>query len=1216
MVFRPNGTIAVRPRPDVGAEVDLGGGVRLRRDPEAYVLVDADGLVHLFERAPGGEERWILGAIADLSGNRIVLAYRGRDLVSITDSVGRIVHVRRDARGHIVAFDIDGGGGRAVRYRTYQYDAAGDLAAVYDGDGHAVRFAYDEHRLTRVAYAGGLRVHYRYDERGRCVETWCDYPEGVDPALANDVPEYLADGRTQAKGVLHCRFEYAEGYTEVINSLQVRRYEINPLGKVDKATNGRGVTTVAYDEHGHLRTYADENAASTTYHRDAGGRLVGTTDPTGATTRFAYNQRGNLEEVVDALGHFARYHYDAYSRLVETVDELGSVIRFDHDNRGQRVRATMPDGAETVFRYDAHGNLVELVEPHGKPRRLRYDEVGRVVSFVNEEGHATEFFYDGRGLLTTVRMPNGGVQRVEHDADGRPVRLCGADGGVYQLSWGGYGLVHEIRKPTGESVRFRYDRECNLVQVINERGEVHRLLRDVAGRVVGERTFDGRSYEYRLDNAGDLVGTRSGGGMTVEMTRDPCGRVTDRRYADETAERFEYDPLGRLIAAETEHVRCEFTYDARGRLLRETQTFDGRTHAVESDYSPAGHRTALRTSLCFAARFEPNVMGRPARVLLGGDAAVAFEWDALDSETARVLPAGGTVRSRFDVMGFLVERHVVTPGARAPAPQEPQWVGRLPPGTTFAVGYAYSPGGEVIAEHRADIGRRHLSYDPMGRILASLPAHAGAEAYAYDEAGAVYETSSGAPGRSYGPGGVLARRGTAEYVYDRDMRCVEQREPSTQSTTRYEWNARGMLAAVVRPDGTRVENVYDAFARRIAKRVMTPDGKAATTRFVWDRDVLVHEVKEPGAAGQTMSYRTYVHRTEGPHPLAHRDTVVVGDDRRDSEWVHYIQGQGEHPAVLVSGRGEVLADLRPTIWGHVEPSASARAETPLRYPGQYFDEETGLCYNRYRFYEPRIGRYVSPDPVGLLGGLDPFAYCHQQPFRFHDPLGLAPPVTTEVSGSAGSFRQDSGGQPGRIHPVVESAFPPRAPDNNGIYPGHRSGGIPPGQSPTACGEPRALSRYIEAWEGQHRRDPTTGQVRPLDPSNPSDHGDIQRCLQSIDGISSTQPRSDGTVGARAPCPNCSQLLANLHQQYGQPNPSVIRPGATSRDGTDSTNFSPPSMDWVRAQQAAIAAGRGRSGPQPPVTHTRGSDGSLTPSAVPAPTGPAYPPHSGYGTVYP
>ncbi|MGK3999380.1 RHS repeat-associated core domain-containing protein [Sorangium sp. So ce1024] len=319
--------------------------------------------------------------------------------------------------------------------------------------------------------------------------------------------------------------------------------------------------------------------------------------------------------------------------------------------------------------------------------------------------------------------------------------------------------------------------------------------------------------------------------------------------------------------------------------------------------------------------------------------------------------------------------------------------------------------------------------------------------------------------------------------------------------------------------------------------------------------------------------------------------------------------------MLVSGKGEILADLRPTIWGHVEPAASARAETPLRYPGQYFDEETGLCYNRYRFYDPRIGRYVSPDPVGLLGGLDPFAYCYQQPFRFHDPLGLAPPVTTEVSGSAGTFRQDSGGQPGRIHPVVESAFPPRAPDNNGIYPGHR-GGIPPGQSPTACGEPRALSRYIEAWEGQHRRDPTTGQVRPLDPSNPSDHGDIQRCLQSIDGISSTQPRSDGTVGARAPCPNCSQLLANLHQQYGQPNPSVIRPGATSRDGTDSTNFSTPSMDWVRAQQAAIAAGRGRSGPQPPITHTRATDGSLVPSAVPAPTGPAYPPHSGYGTVYP
>ncbi|MGK4007240.1 RHS repeat-associated core domain-containing protein [Sorangium sp. So ce1036] len=1029
------------------------------------------------------------------------------------------------------------------------------------------------------------------------------------------MPKYLADGRTPAKGVLHCRFEYADGYTEVVNSLQVRRYEFNTLGKATKATNGRGVATVAYDEHGHLTEYADENAASTIYRRDAGGRLTGMTDPAGATTSFTYNQRGNLEEVIDALGQSARYCYDTYSRLIETLDEYGSVIRFQYDNRGQRIRATTPDGAETVFRYDTHGNLVELIEPHGKPRSLRYDEVGRVVSFVNEEGHATEFFYDGRGLLTAVRMPNGGIQRVEHDADGRPVRIAGADGGVYQLSWGGYGVVHEVRKPTGESVRFRYDRECNLVQVINERGEVHRIMRDVAGRVVGECTFDGRRHDYRLDNAGNIVGIRSDDGMTVELTRDPCGRVIERKYADETADRFEYDPLGRLVLAETEEVCCEFTYDARGRLLKETQTFGGRAYAVEGEYSLAGRRTALRTSLCLAARFEPNAMGLPARVLLGGDVEVAFEWDALDSETARTLPEGGILRSRFDAMGFLAERHVIAPGARPVAPGEPQWVGRLPPRTTFSASYAYSLGGDLIAEHRADIGRRELTYDPMGRILASLTANGRAETYVYDHAGAVYETSTGAPARSYAAGGVLARHGTTEYLYDRNTRCIEKREASAGTIMRYEWNARGLLAAVVLADGTRMENVYDAFARRIAKRVRTRDGRVTVIRFVWDRDVLVHEVKESDGPDPVLWYRTYIHRTEGPHPLAHRDTTIVGGHRREAAWVHYVQGPGEHPALLISGSGEILADLRPTVWGYIDPSMNARADTPLRYPGQYFDEETGLCYNRYRFYDPRIGRYISPDPVGLLGGLDPFAYCYQQPFRFHDPLGLAPPVTTEVSGSAGSFSQQSGGAPGRIHPVVEAAFPPRAPDNDGIYPGHR-GGLPPGQSPTACGEPRALSRYIEAWEGQHRRDPTTGQVRPLDPSDPSDHADIQRCLQSITGISSTQPRSDGTVGTRAPCPNCSQLLANLHQQYGRPNPSVIQPGATSRDGTDCTNFSPPSMDWVRAQQAAIAAGRGRSGPQPPVPHTRAPDGSRVPSAVPAPTGPAYPPHSGYGTGYP
>lgn len=1215
VLHRPNGARLTLPIPGVGEPVQVGQGAVLQRDESGYTVIDADGRVHLFQPSAGEPGLWRLSGIADLSGNRVSLHYRDDALDLIVDSAGRFVHVRRAPDGHIAAFDVDGGGGRCARHRTYEYDGEGDLVIVRDGAGSPLRFTYDEHRLTRMEYASGLTVHHVYDGQGRCVETWCDHGGAPDPALADDAPRTLADGVTPAKGFLHAKLEFGDDFTQVVTSLQVRRYETNALGTVDKATNGGGVTTLDYDGAGHVLAHTDPAGAVTTYRRDARGRLTEVIDPGGARTSFAYNGRGNLTEVVDALGHFARYRYDELSRLVETVDDLGSVVQFAYDHRGQRVRATMPNGAETRFRYDAHGNLVELVEPHGAPRRMHYDEFGRVLGYQDERGARTEFSYDARGQLVAVRMPNGGTQRIDHDDDGRPTRVRGADGGAFELSWGGYNVVHELRRPTGEVVRFRYDRECNLVQVINERGEVHRMIRDAAGRIVEERLFDGRIRRYTHDAAGNLLVIEGEGGERTELVRDACGRVVKRVHSDDTADVFEYDALGQLVAAENEQVRCEHAYDARGRMVRETTTFGGRTYSVESEHDAAGKRAAIRTSLGSVVRFERDAMGLPRKAHLGDGATIEFRWDVMDSELERRLPGEGLVRSTYDVMGFLSERSVRAAGAPAVGADEPSWVGRLPPGTTFAAAYASSPGGDLLEEHIAGLGKTLFAYDPAGRILSRTPAKGPPEAYRYEAGAGPHEAGPGAPARTYGPGGRLLARGDTLYRYDQEARLVEKRPSRGDDPgVRYEWSARGLLAAVVLPDGTRVENIYDPYARRVAKRVVSPGGRVTTTRFVWDRDVLVHEIREPEApAGDTaVSYRTYVHRGEAPLPLAHRDTRITADGRRESGWVHYLLGPGERPDLLVSDAGEVLGDLSATVWGMARSGAPAQAETPLRYPGQYLDAETGLSYNRYRFYDAEIGRYISADPIGLAGGLDPFAYAHDQPFRFHDPLGLAPPVTTTVSGTAGTEVRNSGGNPGALHPVIEAALPPRAPDNNGIYPGYRDG-IPPGQSPTACGEPRALSDYIRTWEAQHRRNPD-GSVRQLDPNNPDDHADIQRCLGSISNISSTQPRSDGTTGARAPCPNCSQLLANLHQQYGQPNPSVIQPGATSRDGTDSTNFSTPNQDWVRQQQQAIANGGGRSGPQPAVPHVRGPDGPV-PSPVPEPTGPAYPPHSGYGTTY-
>ncbi|MFT3770314.1 MAG: hypothetical protein QM820_33215 [Minicystis sp.] len=157
---------------------------------------------------------------------------------------------------------------------------------------------------------------------------------------------------------------------------------------------------------------------------------------------------------------------------------------------------------------------------------------------------------------------------------------------------------------------------------------------------------------------------------------------------------------------------------------------------------------------------------------------------------------------------------------------------------------------------------------------------------------------------------------------------------------------------------------------------------------------------------------------------------------------------------------------------------------------------------------------------------------------------------------------------------MQNALPPRHPDTvDGIYPRGNT------QSPTACGEPRALSQYLREWERNHNG----GQE--LHPER--DRDKIQQALSSIGHIGSSDDK-----GARAPCPNCSQLIGNLYNRYGAPNPNgpntvnpgqtLVTPGATSRGGTDNTNFSPPDQNWANQQRANPAqSGMAPFGPRDP-----------------------------------
>jgi len=217
---------------------------------------------------------------------------------------------------------------------------------------------------------------------------------------------------------------------------------------------------------------------------------------------------------------------------------------------------------------------------------------------------------------------------------------------------------------------------------------------------------------------------------------------------------------------------------------------------------------------------------------------------------------------------------------------------------------------------------------------------------------------------------------------------------------RFVYNLEGRLSKVTDSNGGLIaEYYYDPFGHRLWK-----DVAGNRTYFMYADEGLIAEFN--GNGEQTKGYGYIPDSTWGSNPQWMKD----GD-----EYYFYHNDQIGTPQKLTNIGGAVVWTALYTSFGDAIIEKQIIVNN-LRFPGQYFDQETGLHYNNLRNYDPTIGRYIETDPIGLNGGINTYLYANSNPLRFVDPLGL------KVIGSYGSrptlssdggFRRDSNHCSGR-----------------------------------------------------------------------------------------------------------------------------------------------------------------------------------------------------------
>lgn len=618
-----------------------------------------------------------------------------------------------------------------------------------------------------------------------------------------------------------------------------------------------------------------------------------------------------------------------------------------------------------------------MTGPLSSTTRYRRDVFGRLLESADASGAVTRFEWNADGLLSRRTAPDGAVESWTWDGEGNCLTHTDPLGRTTGYEYGHFDLLTARTGPDGYRHTFDHDAELRLTRVTNPQGLNWSYAYDAGGRVIAETDFDGCDLRYDLDPLGQVVRRTTPTGETIHYERDLAGRVA-RKSVDGRTTSYAYAPGGQLLHASGPDGDLSYQYDRSGRV--KTELADGRvtTHA----YDALGRRTRRVTPSGQVTTYTYDAAGQLVRQTSGGH-EVNFDRDSAGRELSRRFGEMLTFTTEWDAAGRV-------------AGQETSSGGRSLNRRT----YDYRADGMLIGIDDELSGPRRFDLDPAGRVTA-VHADGWSETYAYDEAGNQTAASwpETMPGQeATGPrtytGTRITRAGDIRYEHDAAGRIVLRRKTRLSRKPdlwRYTWDAEDRLTGVVTPDGTRWRYLYDPLGRRTAKQRLAPDGVtvAEQTAFTWDGTNLCEQTTTSTGLPHPVVL-TWDH--SGMRPLAQTERITTAGasqeevDRRFFAIVTDLVGT---PTELADESGDIAWRSRTTLWGTTTWSRNSTAYTPLRFPGQYFDPETGLHYNYFRHYDPETARYLTPDPLGLAPAPNPATYVNN-PHTSADPLGLAP----------------------------------------------------------------------------------------------------------------------------------------------------------------------------------------------------------------------------------
>jgi RHS repeat-associated protein len=944
----------------------LGHSHVLDYDARGNVVRETDPLGKVTTRVFDTND--LLLSQTDPLGNTTTYKYNAnQNLTEITDPLGHRTSYTHDAQGHVLT-TTDARG----KVTTNVYDMAGNLLTTTDPLGSSTVYTYDGRgrQLTQTDSEGAV-TEYGYDNSGNVIRE-------VDALGTITTSTYDANGsrltrttqRTTPRGV---------------ESL-VWLYEYDGQGRLKKTTEPDSTSAQSvYDPLGNLVRSIDKLSHSTIYKFDDMGRLTETNYPDGTKESSTYDTEGRRLTSRDRGGRTTTYAYDAAGLLTTTTFPDNAVVTNAYDDAGKLASTTDARGNTTTYTYDAVGRRTKVRDALGHETVFTYDENGDQVTAIDARGGTTTYEYDNASQLVRVLFMDRTSTQTGYDRMGRRVSETDQAGAVIRFGYDKIGRLSTVTDALQHVTRYTYDEQGNRVAQTDANGHITRFEYDALGRITRRVLPDGAAEQLGYDAAGNLTTERDFAGRTISFSYDLVNRLTQKTYPDGTSVGFTYNATGRRASTVDARGTTSYTYDERDRIVEMVYP-DGRKLAYAWDAN--GNRTELTAHVAgqvLTTRFTYDALNRLDTVTDPRGGVYDHAYDANGNRTSVTYPNRVQTSYNYDTLNRLTELRTWT--------------------STGAVmqSYAYTlgPAGDrtKIEEHDGTV--RSYLYDAVYRLSGETLTRGGAAVYTkvfgYDPVGNRLQQEQTDP---------IGTVTTINYSYDeRDRLLIKGSQAWTWDTNGnltakvaegdYEWDYDGRLQHVTLSDGTVAIHAYDADGVLVRTETRKADGTTMATDYLVDTSEPLSQVVAETTSEAAPALLAYYIRDN--HLLA------VMRLRLGGEWTsrfYYADGLGTIRA-LADESGAATDLYGFTAFGELL-NHEGQDPNAFLFTGEQLDSNTGFYYNRARWMDPGVGRFVSRDQFEVRADrpltLHRYTYAEASPVDKVDPSGRMSEAETLVAG--------------------------------------------------------------------------------------------------------------------------------------------------------------------------------------------------------------------------